>query len=436
MRIITSDFESQRYWQEAEASASAQDAVHQLSIYPDLTGQTLHGFGGAFTEAAGWCFRRLSDAAQQAVLAAYFGSEGLGYTLGRTHMNSCDFALGNYACQAGPDDPFSLARDQQYILPMLLAAQETAGQALGLLLSPWSPPPFMKTNGDMNHGGALKPEYRAAWADCIARYVQGYRAAGAAVEMVSVQNEPAAVQTWDSCLYSAVEEGIFAADYLRPALDRSEAMDVGILIWDHNKELLVRRARETMAVPGARAAVAGFAYHWYTGDHFEALSLTSRLYPEKALWFTEGCVEFSRFGGASGPDKARMYAHDILGNLRHGGSAQLDWNLLLDDQGGPNHVGNYCEAPLMLQGDGFIRNPSYYAIGHFSRYLRPGAVRLESSVYDGRIEQVVFRNPDGSRAAVLLNRAPEALPLWVTENGETGWSLTLSPGSLTTLIWP
>lgn len=182
--------------------------------------------------------------------------------------------------------------------------------------------------------------------------------------------------------------------------------------------------------------MAGFAYHWYTGDHFEALSLTSSLYPEKALWFTEGCVEFSRFGGASGPDKARMYAHDILGNLRHGGSAQLDWNLLLDDQGGPNHVGNYCEAPLMLQGDVFLRNPSYYAIGHFSRYLRPGAVRLESSVYDGRIEQVVFRNPDGSRAAVLLNRAPEALPLWVTEDGETGWSLTLSPGSLTTLTWP
>lgn len=435
MHIITSDFESHRYWQETEAVPSPQDALHQLSVYPDLTGQTFRGFGGAFTEAAGWCFRRLSDTARRAVLAAYFGPDGLGYTLGRTHMNSCDFALGNYACLDGPEAAFSLARDRQYILPMLLAAQEQAGRPLGLLLSPWSPPPFMKTNGEMNHGGRLKPEYRALWADCIARFVTGYRAEGASVEMVSVQNEPAAAQTWDSCLYSGAEEGAFAAEFLRPALDRAGALDVGILVWDHNKELLVRRARETMAVPGAREAVAGFGFHWYTGDHFEALSLTHRLYPEKALWFTEGCVERSRFGGASGADKARMYAHDILGNLSHGGSAQLDWNLLLDEQGGPNHVGNYCEAPVMLAGDGFVRNPSYYAIGHFSRHIRPGAVRLMSSVYDSRLEQVVFRNADGSRAAVILSRAAAPLPVWITEDGETGWSVTLHPGTLTTLVW-
>ena len=160
-------------------------------------------------------------------------------------MGSCDFSLGNYACTDDPDDTelarFDLDRDTEYIIPMIRAADEAAGVKTRLLLSPWSPPAFMKSNGEMNHGGKLKPEYRAMWADCMARYAAEYRKAGLDVRWISVQNEPNAIQTWDSCVYSAEEEAEFAADYLRPALDRAGLSEVGILIWDHNKDLMLDR---------------------------------------------------------------------------------------------------------------------------------------------------------------------------------------------------
>lgn len=112
---------------------------------------------------------------------------------------------------------------------------------------------------------------------------------------MSIQNEPAAVQTWDSCIWSGAEEGAFAAEYLAPALKGAGCGDVKILAWDHNKDILVRRAQETLSAAGAAEAVGGFAVHWYTGDHFEALRIVKERWPDKELWFSEGCVEYSRF---------------------------------------------------------------------------------------------------------------------------------------------
>ncbi len=436
MKKITSNFENKTYWVQSEVENSPYDEMHQLSIYPNCTGQKIKGFGGAFTEAAGYCFKKLDEDKQNEFLQAYFGENGLRYNIGRTHMNSCDFSLGNYACAESESDEFSMARDHEYILPLIEKAQNVKGEKIALLLSPWSPSAFMKTNGQMNKGGKLKPEYRKLWAEQIAKYIKGYNENGCNVCMVSVQNEPAAVQTWDSCVYSAREEAEFATEFLRPELDKVGLENIGILIWDHNKERLLRRATESMSVSGAENAISGFAFHWYSGDHFEALDLTGQLFFDKELWFTEGCVEYSRFGDSKGADKAKMYAHDILGNLAHGTCANIDWNLLLDEKGGPNHVGNFCEAPIMLDGKGgFIINPSYYAIGHFSRYIKAGAVKLGSSIYDSRLESVVFQNPDGTKVAVILSRADKTLPLWVTLDGETGFKTEIEAGTLTTLIF-
>ena len=437
---IVSDFEKESYWQAAPVQEGDVNEMCQLTLYPQCTGQTLKGFGGAFTEAAGWCWQQLDPATQDAFVQAYFGADGLRYTMGRTHINSCDFSLGNYAsvetAEQADRGEFSFERDRRYILPLLEAANRAAGKPLGLLPSPWSPPAFMKSNGQMNNGGRLLPEHWERWAACMARAAAEYRRAGCDVQMVSVQNEPAAVQTWDSCLYSGAEEGRFAAGCLRGALDAEGLSRMGILIWDHNKESLVRRASESFAEPGAREAVSGIAFHWYSGDHFGALHAARRLWPEKELWFTEGCVEYSRFGDAKGPQKARMYAHDILGNLNGGACASLDWNLLLDEKGGPNHVGNFCEAPVMLApGAGIVKMPSYYAIGHFSRFLTPGSVQIAHSVWDSRLEAVAFVRPDGSRAVVMLNRTGEKCTVKVTEDGSTGLHVELGAGQLATLCW-
>lgn len=439
-KAIVSDFEQEKYWQPLEVQLMETGENNQVAVYPQCTGQTFRGFGGAFTEAAGWCWEQLDEKRKEAFVQAYFGPEGLRYTMGRTHINSCDFSLGNYASAETEEQvkqgKLSFERDHRYILPLIRQAGETAGKPIALMLSPWSPPPFMKTNGEMNHGGMLKAEYRALWAKCMAKAAAEYVREGCDVKMLSVQNEPAAVQTWDSCVYSGMDEGEFAARFLRAALDEEGLKDVGILIWDHNKESLVRRAAESFAVPGARQAVAGMAFHWYSGDHFGALDAARTLWPEKELWFTEGCVEYSRFGDAKSAEKGRMYAHDILGNLNAGVCASIDWNLLLDDKGGPNHVGNYCEAPVMLDGTGgFVKKSGYYAIGHFSRYILPGSVRLAHSTWDSRVETVVFRRPDGSRTAILLNRTGKMCETYLTENGRDAIRLQLSDGQLATVCW-
>lgn len=438
--LITTNLNENKIWETSELSASPADYLHQVSLYLPYRRQKFLGFGGAFTEAAAYCYQQLPLARRTAFLESYFGQSGLRYSLGRTHINSCDFALGNYACVEDPEDEalatFSTERDDQYLIPMIREAQEVAGKPIGLLLSPWSPPAFMKTNGEMNHGGSLLPAYRARWAACMAKYAAYYRSKGCDVRRISIQNEPAATQTWDSCIYSAEEEGIFAAEFLAPALKEAGCGDIPILAWDHNKDCMVYRVAETLSVPGAAEAISGFGFHWYSGDHFEAVRLVEQNWPDKELWFTEGCVEDSRFFGTSDLYKAEAYAHDIMGNLNAGIVASLDWNLLLDAQGGPNHVGNFCEAPVRLNKDAsdFRYQNSYYYIGQFSRYIQPGAVRIENSSYSTELEATTFQNPDGSLATVFLNRTDWELPVSLTQDAKTGYNFALAPHTIATLL--
>ncbi|MEA5014673.1 MAG: glycoside hydrolase family 30 beta sandwich domain-containing protein [Candidatus Limiplasma sp.] len=415
-----------RYWEELALPMENAGHRHLICLYPEIQYQTVLGFGGAFTEASGATYENLAPDQKDALIQAYFSKEGLGYTLGRAHMGSCDFSLGNYACVQDPGDEdlstFSLERDERYLLPMIERARQAVGESFQLLLSPWSPPPFMKTNGEMNHGGRLLEQYAGRWAQCIVEYVKRYRKAKVPVTMVTVQNEPEATQTWDSCLYTAQEEGAFIARHLGPALAAAGLGDVQIFIWDHNKERMLLRTMATLSNPDAAQYVRGVAFHWYTGDHFENVAMTARKYPELTMLFSEGCVEFSRFSQAGETDKAEMYAHDMLGNLNAGMQGFLDWNLLLNAQGGPNHVGNFCQAPIMTNGRGeLVKQASYYYIGQFSRHIQPGAKRIGLSRYCAEIEATAFQNPDGSLVAVLLNRGEEAKPFFLQLPGGESW---------------
>lgn len=426
MRLVctTTSIRDGLFWSETELAPGSEHTTELVRIHPSFRYQTFEGFGGAFTEAAGYCFSKLGAEAQREVLEGYFGTTGLRYVLGRTPMNSCDFALGNYACVEDPTDTalesFSIERDRRYILPLLKAAQAHSADPIRLMLSPWSPPAFMKTNGSMNGGGSLKPEFAPMWADCIVRYIQAYRAEALHVAMVSVQNEPAAAQSWDSCLYTAEEEGAFAA-LLGTKLHAAGLDDIQLLVWDHNKELLFPRMDTILQNADAARYVSGAGFHWYTGDHFEALALVRERYPGMKLYFTEGCVEYSRFADRDGLQKAEMIAHDILGNLAAGMHGSIDWNLLLDAQGGPNHVGNYCEAAIMCTEDaaGVEKRPAFHYIGHFSRFIRPGAVRLALTRYTDAIEAVCLENPDGERVTVLLNRADKDLTVSLSDGEKT-----------------
>lgn len=424
VKAVMTDWNQEKFWEEQEVDVTSQkDVMHMLKVYPDLEEQEIEGFGGAFTEAAAETFADLTQEAKTEFLEGYFGESGLRYVLGRMHMNSCDFALGNYAyVEEGDEDlhSFDISHDRARIIPLVKQAVECSGsEDFGILISPWSPPAYMKTNGEMNHGGKLLDKYRKLWADYYVKYLLELKKEGLPVRYLTVQNEPEAVQTWDSCIYTAQEEGRFVSDYLAPALKEAGLEDIQIFIWDHNKENMYDRAKESFSVPGCRDVVSGVAMHWYTGDHFDGIRAVKKAYPEQKIFFTEGCVEYSRFADSGEVQKAEMYAHDMLGNLKAGMEAYFDWNLLLNEQGGPNHVGNFCAAPVMgVEQGGIEKRLSYYYIGHFSRYVKPGAKRILASCFTEDLETVAFRNPDGSRAVVLLNRTEKAIPVCLTENDE------------------
>ncbi|MCD7956284.1 MAG: glucosylceramidase [Lachnospiraceae bacterium] len=428
------------YWKEVKLRAGeSEDRMHVVNLYPEFQRQTIEGFGGAFTEAAADTFAKLSREAQEEILEAYFGESGLKYNMGRCTIHSCDFARGNYTYVEENDetlDSFSIDHDREQILPLIKRAMEKASEKMHFLASPWSPPAYMKTNGEMNHGGKLKEEYRALWAEYVTRFLHSYRDEGIDVKYITVQNEPEAVQTWDSCIYTAAEEGVFVLQYLAPALQKAELSDVGIFIWDHNKEAAFERADGTLSVPGTNDMVEGVAVHWYTGDHFDSLRLIREKYPDKRIFFTEGCVEYSRFADSNEVQKAEMYAHDMAGNFNAGVEAELDWNLILDENGGPNHVGNYCAAPIMCDtGTGTVdRRLTYYYIGHFSRYIRRGARSIATTAFTDKIDAAAFVNPNGERVTVLLNKSDEDLEITLRENGR-GTAVTLPAHSLATVIF-
>jgi len=380
--------------------------------------QVIEGFGGAFTESAASTFAKMDSEAQSAILKAYFDpEEGLGYSLCRTHINSCDFSLGNYAYDNVEGDTalehFSIERDRRTLIPFIRAATQVAGQAMKIFASPWSPPGWMKTSGQMNFGGKLKPEYRDAWARYYARFVKAYTEEGISIWGLSVQNEPEATQTWDSCIYTAEEERDFVRDYLGPTL-RSEGLGhLRLIIWDHNRDRMYERAKVVLDDPAAAQYVWGTGFHWYVGDNFDNVQRVHDAYPDKALLFTEGCQE-------GGPHLnewpvGERYGHSMINDLNRWTVGWVDWNMLLDEQGGPNHVGNFCSAPVIADTrlctlSGVTFNPSFYYIGHFARFIRPGAERIVCAPTLDALETTAFRNADGRVSVVVMNRTDRSIP--------------------------
>jgi glucosylceramidase len=400
-----------------QAPLQAMPGAHELPrvwVDPTRTFQTVLGFGGAFTEAAAVTWQKLGPPQREAMLRDCFDPEhGHGYTLGRVHINSCDFALGNYAHVQTPGDTelhsFSIERDRQALLPFIKAAQAVAGRPLQLLASPWSPPAWMKSNGQMNHGGKLRPEYARAWARCYVRFIEEYAKEGVPVWGVSVQNEPMAVQRWDSCIYSAEEERDFVRDHLGSTLHAAGLGHVKIVVWDHNRDQIVERASVIYADAEAAKYVWGAGFHWYGEHHFDHLQLVHDAWPDKQLLFTEGCQEGGPHHGSW--ELGERYAHSMINDLNNWTVGWIDWNLLLDEHGGPNHAGNHCSAPILADTahDALLHQSSYWTIGHFARFIKPGAKRVLCAASRQDLEATAFINPDGSLAVVVLNRTEAAI---------------------------
>ncbi|MGC9344833.1 MAG: glycoside hydrolase family 30 protein [Bacteroidales bacterium] len=395
-------------------------------IDPVNTFQEFIGIGASFTDAAAEVFAKLPEEKQQEFLSAYFDAEeGINYSFSRTHIASCDFSSGSYDYLEEGDsslNSFSIEHDRVYRIPLIKKSMAAAGGNLKMIVSPWSPPAWMKDNNNRLQGGKLLPEYRQSWANHYIKFIEAYEAEGIPVWGLTVQNEPMAVQRWESCIYTASEERDFVKNHLGPTLEKEGMADRKLIVWDHNRDLIYQRASTILNDPEASKYIWGVGFHWYepwTGSdmQFDNLKLVKESFPDKNLVFTEGCVESFNYEGLSDWRLGERYGYSMINDFNSGTRAWTDWNILLNENGGPNHVQNFCFAPVhadLSKGE-LIYTNSYYYIGHFSKFLEEGAKRLACSTNRDKLIATAFRNPDGTIVAIVMNRTDEDIPykLWI-----------------------
>jgi glucosylceramidase len=397
-------------------SHSKQPVETEISVFVEPTKrfQTFMGIGGAITDASAEIFAKLSKEKQTEFLNAYYDTQkGIGYSLLRTTIQSSDFSSGSYSyIQEGDTElkTFSIEHDKEFRIPLIKQAIKAAGGKIPTYATPWSPNAFMKSNKNVLKGGKLLPEFYQPWANMYAKFIKAYGKEGIPIWATSVQNEPMATQTWESCLYTAEDERDFLKNFLGPTLKKEGLGNIKIIAWDHNRDLMVQRANVIFSDPEASKYVWGMGFHWYetwTGAQpmFENVARVHEAYPNKKLIFTEGCVE--KFDAAKYQfwPNAERYGTSMINDFNNGTVAWTDWNILLDQFGGPNHVGNFCFAPIhadTITGE-LIYTPSYYYIGHFSKFIRPDAVRVSTSVSRSYLSSTSFLNKDGNMITVVMN---------------------------------
>jgi glucosylceramidase len=415
-----------------------------IFVDPSKTFQTMLGIGGALTDASAEVFYKLpKDKQKEFLTAVYDKDKGIGYTLGRTNIQSCDFSSGSYSYIKENDaalKTFDVSHDEQYRIPFIKEAMKAAGGSLTLFASPWSPPGWMKTNNDPLHGGKLKHEFDQSWANFYVKFINAYEKRGIPIWGLSVQNEPMATQTWESCLYTAEDERDFVKNFLGPTLFKSGLASKKLIVWDHNRDLIYQRASTILEDPQAAKYVWGVGFHWYetwTGANmnFDGLRRVSESFPSKHLIFTEGCAE--RFDLAKIGDWAlgEKYGTSMINDFNAGTVGWTDWNILLDEKGGPNHVGNFCFAPVHAdtKTGALMYTNSYYYIGHFSKFIRPGAKRIVSSASRDMLLSTAFVNPDGKIAVVVMNKTDQNIDYYLWIKGKA--AKTTSPAhSMSTLV--
>ena len=376
----------------------------KIIFYPNITYQTFLGFGGALTESTGFAFSKLSTENQDSILNDIISNKGLNYNFIRLPIGSSDFSLKPYSYAYKKDlSDFNISEDEKYILPLLRKICEKK-KNIGLISSPWSPPAFMKNTHILTLGGSLKEKYYELYAEYIVKYIKEYERNGFKIEYLTIQNEPNAIQKWESCLYSPEEEIRFATNYLYRKI-KGQNLDTKLLIWDHNKDNLLERAEKEFRYDDAINKIAGIAFHYYSGDHFENIRLFSEKYPDKLLVASEICTGINE--NIKDVKNGEIYAHDIIGDLNSGTNIYVDWNMILEKNGGPNHKGNFCSSPLMLNSDSsnYIKNPQYYYIQHFSRFIKPKAKRIAYSKFTENLEITGFKNENESIVIVVLNKS-------------------------------
>ncbi len=440
----------------------------KIQLFPEKKYQTITGFGGSFTEASASLLNRLSNENRSKIIEAYFGESGAKYSLTRTHMNSCDFSLTNYSYSPVEGDKelkhFSIKEDKDDLIPMIKDAIAVSKDGFKIVSSPWTASPWMKDNKDWR-GGKLLPEYYDTWALFFSKYRTAYKNEGIDIWGFTVENEPVGNDgNWESMHYSPEEMTNFVQNYLGPKLEK-DGHDVKILGFDQNRgEELEKWASVMYKDEASSKYYDGMAIHWYasTFDYFpESLQFTHNKAPNKHLIQTEACVdseipkwqddawywkkEATDWGWDWAPEKDKhlhpkyapvnRYARDIIGCLNNWVDGWIDWNMVLDTQGGPNWFKNWCVAPVIVdpEKDEVYFTPIYYTMTHFSKYIRPNAEVIDVQKTDKDLMVTAAKNIDGSIAVVIFNEGKEGKEFTLSL-GELSKEISIKPQAIQTIL--
>ena len=426
--------------------AMPQPLETQVCVFVDgsKTFQSFLGIGAALTDASAETFAKMPKKAQDELMEAYFDPQkGIGYTLGRTNIHSCDFSSGSYTYVKEGDKAlasFSIDHDQQYRIPFIKRAIAAAGGQLTLYASPWSPPAFMKTNNNMLRGGKLRPEFAQSWANYYTKFIKAYEKEKIPVWGITLQNEPMATQKWESCVFTGDEERDFLKNYLGPTMAKAGLGNKKIIVWDHNRDLLPQRASAIFDDPQAAKYAWGIGFHWYEDwsggqQMFDNVGNVHNAYPDKNILFTEGCAESFNPARYHAWSLGERYGRSMINDFNNGTVGWTDWNLVLDENGGPNHVGNFCFAPVHAntQTGVLIYTNAYYYMGHFSKFIRPGAKKIISSASRSQLLTTAFKNADGSLVVVVMNPTDKTTPYFLWMGGKAAELVSLKH-SIATLV--
>ncbi|XP_075321710.1 lysosomal acid glucosylceramidase isoform X2 [Odontesthes bonariensis] len=429
----------------------------RLTVVPFQKYQRIRGFGGAMTDAAAINILSLSDGAQEQLLRQYFSNEGIGYRIVRIPMASCDFSTRLYTYADTPGDynldNFTLApEDIDMKIPLLQRAQAMSPRPLSLFASAWSAPAWMKTNNELIGKGSLrgKPggKEHKTWAQYYIRFLEEYAKYNLTFWAVTTGNEPTAGllrnYSFQALGFTAEEQRDWVALDLGPALKASSYPHTHIIILDDNRLLLPHWAKVVLSDVHAAQYIHGVAVHWYYDRIVPAdisLGVTHQLYPEYYLFGTEACAganPIDRGVKLGSWERAEQYAHDIIEDLNHHVVGWTDWNLALNQTGGPNWVKNFVDSPVVVDAelDVFYKQPMFYSMAHFSKFLLEGSQRVGVSASGKtKLEFSAFIRPDGSVVIIVLNRSSSVIQFEVWDPAVGYIPCTAPANSLLTLGW-
>ncbi|MCX6216451.1 glycoside hydrolase family 30 beta sandwich domain-containing protein [Spirosoma sp.] len=400
------------------------------------TYQSIDGFGYTLTGGSAQLIDQMEATTRKALLTELFSTAGKGIgvsylriSIGASDLDERVFSYDDLP--AGATDPtlakFSLAPDEQYLIPVLKQIL-AINPALKILGSPWSPPVWMKSNGN-SKGGSLKLEYYDVYAQYFVRYIQDMKKAGIPIDAITIQNEPLHPGNNPSLLMLPAEQALFIRKSLGPAFEKA-GLKTKIILYDHNADR-PDYPLSVLADPAARKYVDGSAFHLYAGP-ISALSEVHKAYPDKNIYFTEQWI------GAPGNLKGDLNWHVrelIIGATRNWSRTVLEWNLAADPEQKPHTPGgcDQCLGALTIRGNTVKRNPAYYIVALAAKFVRPGSVRIESNL-PAFLPNVAFKTPDGKTVVIVLNDSPSAQPVRIINKGRHA-RLTLASGAVGSLVW-